>query len=91
MNGWMSNTWTMSPTASPSTVPMRTAMTSTTATGHPLWRSDAVVMPDSATTAPTERSMPPVRMTKVIPTASTMRNELLMNRLEMTRAERKFS
>ena len=70
---------------------MRTEMRSTTATGHPLWSRDAVVMPESATTAPTDRSMPPVRMTKVIPTASTMRNELLMNRLEMTRAERKFS
>ncbi len=31
------------------------------------------MMVDSATTAPTERSMPPVRITKLIPTASTIR------------------
>ena len=39
---------------------------------------------DSATTEPTERSMPPVRITNVIPTATTSRNALSMNRLRIT-------
>ncbi len=45
----------------------------TTTGDHPLCRVLAAIMPDRATTAPTDRSMPPVRMTKVIPTASTIR------------------
>ena len=44
-------------------------------------------MVDSATTAPTERSMPPVRMTKVIPTASTIRYALSTSRFSTTCGE----
>ena len=44
----------------------------------------AAIIVDSATTEPTERSMPPVRMTKVIPTPSTMRKALSMSRLSST-------
>jgi hypothetical protein len=73
MNGCISNTCTMTPTTSPSTEPMRITSGITTDAGQPLWNSDAAVMPDSATTAPTDRSMPPARMTNVMPTASTTR------------------
>ena len=42
-----------------------------------------------ATTAPTERSMPPVRITNVIPTATGNRNELSMKMLRITWASPK--
>ena len=45
----------------------------TTTGGHPPASIAAAIMVDNATTAPTERSMPPVRMTKVMPTARTIR------------------
>ena len=47
----------------------------------------AAIMVDSATTAPTERSIPPVRMTKVMPTASTIRYALSTSRFSTTCAE----
>ena len=47
--------------------------TSITATAlQPVARSFAASTPESATTEPTERSMPPVMITNVMPTASTM-------------------
>ena len=72
------------PMARPSVTP--TSSTSAiTGTGlHPAASSFAASTPDSATTEPTERSMPPVRITKVIPTASTMRKALSTNRLSTT-------
>ena len=46
-------------------------------------------VPVKATMAPTERSMPPARMTKVIPTAHSPRKELSVKRLRKTRREKK--
>ena len=40
---------------------------------QPMLSSFAASTPDSATTDPTDRSMPPVMITKVMPTASTIR------------------
>ena len=73
MNGWMSKTWTMTPIRSPQQVPMRTPTTSTTGNGAPAVNNLAVMSPTRATTAPTDRSIPPARMTKVMPTARTRR------------------
>jgi len=42
------------------------------------------IMLDSPAMEPTDRSMPPVRMTKVMPTTATSRNELSTNRLRNT-------
>ena len=39
---------------------------------------------DRATTEPTDRSMPPVRITNVMPIATTSRNELSMKTLRIT-------
>ena len=39
--------------------------------------------PDSATTAPTERSMPPVRTANVIPIDTTQRIDTLASRFSM--------
>ena len=56
----------------------------TTSGGQPARNSAAATIVDSATTDPTDRSMPPVRITNVIPTASTTRNELSISRLSST-------
>ncbi len=48
-------------------------------------------MVDSATTAPTDRSMPPVSTTKVMPTATTRRKALSISRLRTTWPEKKPS
>jgi hypothetical protein len=77
------------PTSRPS-VEVATRTTRMMATGgHPARASDAAIMVESATTEPTERSMPPVRMTNVMPTASTMRKALSTNRFAMTCPEAK--
>ena len=47
--------------------------TITTAGFQPACSSRAAMIVDSATTAPTERSMPPVMITKLIPIARTIR------------------
>ena len=52
--------------------------------GQPISRVLAAIIVDSATTDPTDRSMPPVRITKVMPTASTIRNALSISRLSTT-------
>ena len=72
-NGWSSRWWMTSPMASPS-VPPTSSTSSITGTGpQPVLSSFAASTPDSATTDPTLRSMPPVMITKVMPTASTTR------------------
>ena len=91
MNGWISKTWIMRPTTRPSSEPTRIDSGMTTAGRPALLEQVAASTPDRAATAPTDRSMPPVRMTKVMPTAMTMRKALLMNRLEMTAPDRKLS
>ena len=45
----------------------------TTIGGHALGEQARARMPVKAMTDPTERSMPPVRITKVMPTARTTR------------------
>ena len=53
------------PTASPTSSPVATA----TGSGPPRASTSAQSTPASATTEPTERSMPPVRMAKLMPAA----------------------
>ncbi len=53
--------------------------------------SAAETMVVSAITEPTDRSMPPDRITKVMPTATTMRKALSISRLRNTCAEKKPS
>ncbi len=48
-------------------------------------------MPASAITAPTDRSMPPVRITKVMPTAISALIETWRRMLLMLLADRKLS
>ncbi len=74
----------------PKQVPI-SSTTGTAAAGLQPWRStsDANTMVVSATTAPTDRSMPPERMTKVMPTATMMRKALSISRLRNTWAEKK--
>ena len=44
--------------------------------GKPACKASPVMTPDSATTDPEERSMPPVMMTKVCPQATTAISEV---------------
>src|SRR5256885_10022943 len=55
-----------------------------------LFRSVAIRMLVNATTAPTDRSMPPERITNVAPTAAIPRKALSPNRFTITRSEEKF-
>ena len=72
---------------------MPTSSTATTlaSAGQPASSVRAAIIVESATTEPTDRSIPPVRITKVIPTASTIRNALSTNRLSTTWGEAKPS
>ena len=54
-------------------MPTSSTTSSTAAALQPVASSFAASTPESATTEPTERSMPPVMITKVMPTASTIR------------------
>ncbi|MNT91282.1 hypothetical protein D3C72_2323500 [compost metagenome] len=49
----------------------------------------ASTMVVSATTEPTDRSMPPERITKVMPTATMIKKALSISRLRNTWAEKK--
>ena len=61
---------------------MRIISTITTKGFQPAFASMTPATLDSAMTAPTERSIPPVRITNVIATARMIRCALLMNRFE---------
>ena len=52
--------------------------------------STEISTPVNAITAPTERSMPPDRMTKVMPTAAMPRKALSVKRLPATRVDSMF-
>jgi hypothetical protein len=62
-----------SPLASP-TAPHTSSGASSAGTS-PYWLAQAATTPPSANTDPTDRSMPPVMMTNVIPSATTTRND----------------
>jgi hypothetical protein len=89
MNGWISKTWMTRPMSRPKVVPVSSTRAITTEGFHPASRSAAAIIIERATTDPTERSIPPVRMTKVMPTASTIRKVLSMRRLRKTCPDRK--
>jgi hypothetical protein len=85
MNGWMSKKWMTQPIRKPSVGPISSATTSTTPAGTvPLSSIHADTIAVIATTEPTDRSMPPVSSTKVMPTATTSRNPRLMKMLRIT-------
>jgi hypothetical protein len=73
------------PCNAPKAVPIASTKGST-ANGLQPWRctSDAETMVVNAITEPTERSMPPARITKVMPTAQMIRKALSMNRFRNT-------
>ena len=72
-NGCTSKCSIITPMIRPSAGPTRMTVTIATGVGQPSCNVLARITVDSATTDPTLRSMPPVRITNVIPTASTMR------------------
>ena len=68
-NGVMRPTVTMSPLARPMVAPTAKATRTTQGSAAPAFTMPAASAPATARIEPTERSMPPVRMTNVIPTA----------------------
>ncbi len=85
MKGWIWKVWITRPCTKPSEAPSTSAR-AMTAAGLTAWRSSSVAesMVVSAITDPTERSMPPERMTNVIPMAVMTRNALSTKRLRNT-------
>jgi hypothetical protein len=51
--------------------------------------SEEIIIVVRATTEPTERSMPPDRITRLIPVADTSKNDLSINRLRKVCKEKK--
>ena len=78
------------PWNSPMAIPTSKVMRMAAKTGTPALISMAVVTVQKPTTAPTERSMPPVMMTKVWPTARMAIIEPWRSRFEMLLAEAKL-
>ncbi|MDT4889734.1 hypothetical protein FQZ97_1264760 [compost metagenome] len=80
------------PMNAPKAVPIASTSGITMAGLHPCFStSEADTIVVSAITEPTDRSMPPDRITKVMPTATTMRKALSISRLRNTCAEKKPS
>ncbi len=74
MNGGRSKVWIRYPMNRPSAVPMsRTIGITKTGLMWDFSRRLAETIPDRASTEPTDRSMPPEMMTKVMPTARISR------------------
>ena len=71
MIGWMSRNATSTPFQSPHSSPSASETASTTGTGWPSATSVAATAPVIAMTAPTDRSMPRVAITSVMPIASS--------------------
>ena len=70
MNGGRPPQLISAPLARPQAVPAASASVNATGSGCPPWSAVPRTTPASATIDPTERSMPPDRITNVIPTAT---------------------
>src|SRR5438309_321747 len=87
---------TIRPSRSPNAAPTASPAPLPTSSGRPAESMPAMTAPDTASTEPTLRSMPPVRMTKVMPAAITalmetcraMLSRLLTVRNDSLRSER---
>ena len=72
MNGGIPSTETLNPLTSPISPPKSTAPITPNSTGTPLFViSTPEMTAHSAIPVPTERSMPPVMITNVVPSASS--------------------
>ena len=80
MNGWMLNLVMTKPTISPRKDPAASTVMITAQAGQPSRSRVAASTEPRAITAPTDRSIPPDRMTKVMPMASGIRNTFLLSR-----------
>src|SRR3954466_1650108 len=79
----------MQPIAKPRVEPASSANEKASHGDQPAFTVSAHRSVESETIDPTERSIPPVRMTNVMPTATTSRKELSTNRLRKTWALKK--
>src|SRR5438093_1325328 len=96
MKGWTLPRVTTRPSSSPNAAPTANPAPMPTSSGRPAESRPAMTAPETASTEPTLRSMPPVRMTKVMPAAITalmetcraMLSRLLTVRNDSLRSER---
>ena len=88
MNGASLKRWIRKPCSAPNAAPVASTSAIAAYGFQPALSSEATNMVVSAMTAPTDRSMPPDRITNVIPTATMHRNELSITRLRNTCGER---
>jgi hypothetical protein len=92
MKGWSRKRSIRRPMVAPNSVPMASTSGIAMAGLHPCFStSEAETMVVSAITDPTDRSMPPDRITKVMPTATMHRKALSIKRLRNTCGEKKPS
>ena len=90
MNGCSLNRWMIPPMTPPKHAPSSSTSATTAAGGQcACCSSHAEIIVDSASTDPTDRSIPPDRITKPMPTAITSRNALSIRRLKITCSDRK--
>ena len=90
MNGCTSKNWISTPISSPMMAPPISMAGITSQAGTPSLSIRAPMIAVKASTAPTERSMPAVRMTKVMPTARISRYALSSSSDDSTRGVRKL-
>ncbi len=76
MNGWISQKSMMSPCSAPKARPKTSIIPAETSGCHPRTSRLAIATPTKPIIEPIERSMPPDRMTNVVPIAAVMMKAL---------------
>ena len=90
MNGWISQKSMMRPCSAPNATP-KTSIIAPDASGcQPATSRLAITTPTKPIIEPIDRSMPPERMTKVVPIAAMMMKALSARMSPSTRVERKL-
>ena len=90
MNGWISQKSMMRPCSAPNSRP-KTSISAAEASGcHPTTSRLAITTPTKPIIEPIDRSMPPDRMTKVVPIAAVMMKALSARMSPSTSVDRKW-
>ena len=90
MNGWISQKSTISPCSAPNSAPKHSIIAADASGCHPTASRLAITTPTKPIIEPIDRSMPPERMTKVVPMAAMMMNALSARMSPRTRVEKKL-
>ena len=90
MNGWISQKSMISPWSAPNSAPKHSIIAAEASGCQPTASRLAITTPTKPIIEPIDRSMPPERMTKVVPMAAMMMNALSARMSPRTRVERKL-